>query len=346
LPEDEVLLAIDQVLDVLVAAHAQGVVHRDLKPENLFLTRSGQVKVLDFGIAHLRESKRASRLTQAGDAMGTPAYMAPEHARGLWDEVDARSDLWSVGASMFHLLSGLVVHDGRTVNEQLLAAMTVSAPKLVTVAGGVSPAISALVDRALAFEKDGRWPDARTMRAALRAAYEGVHGSRISTALPLRVDGAVPDRSVLRLRRAAESSESPAPPPAIVRVTVRAARWKSESVQTAIAASALVLAVLASALVVGFGRTEARTPAGPGPAASTTSVPLSPKPALSSNVIEVLPERGPPEMAATDLPLAPPPPSDSVKAPGGGGPGVRRDCVPPYVVDSETGKKRWKLECL
>jgi serine/threonine-protein kinase len=342
LPEEEVLLAIDQVLDVLVAAHAQGVVHRDLKPENLFLTRSGQIKVLDFGIARLRESKSASRLTQAGDAMGTPPYMAPEHARGLWDEVDARSDLWSVGASMFHLLSGTVVHEGRTVNEQLLGAMTQPAAPLSTLAPATSAPVCALVDRALAFEKDARWPDAATMRAALRSAYEDAHGTPISLALPLSVDGGVPDRSVLRLRRSPAPVDSPAPPPAIVRVALRPARWKSDSLQTAVAAVALALAVLGTVVLVGLGRAPRAPAAAAGSVPPAFLAPPPPKRETPPAVLEKLPEPGPPEMAATDLPVAPPPPTDSAKAPSA----PRRDCSPPYVVDGETGKKRWKIECL
>jgi serine/threonine-protein kinase len=198
--ERDVLLALDQVLDVLEVAHARGVVHRDLKPENLFLTRGGQIKVLDFGIARLRELSAASRLTQVGDSMGTPAYMAPEHARGLWDEVDERSDIWACGASMFHMLSGSVVHDGRTVNEQLLEAMTKPAAPIASAAPQVSASVAAVVDRALAFEKQARWPDAHSMREALRQAYREACGAPIEAAAPLTIDGGAPDCTHVRLR--------------------------------------------------------------------------------------------------------------------------------------------------
>ena len=114
-----VLLVSDQVLDVLCAAHDQGIVHRDIKPENLFLTSDGRVKVLDFGIARIDEQRGlAFGATQSGAPMGTPGFMAPEQARGRWDLVGPQSDIWSVGATMFTLLSGAAVHDGETVAEE------------------------------------------------------------------------------------------------------------------------------------------------------------------------------------------------------------------------------------
>ncbi|MBK8994515.1 MAG: serine/threonine protein kinase [Myxococcales bacterium] len=193
---DEVLSAADQVLDVLAHAHEKGIVHRDIKPENVFLTRAGAVKVLDFGIARLRELSTASTATRAGTTMGTPAFMAPEHARGLWDEVDAQSDLWSVGAAMYCMLSGRVVHEGRTTNEVLLAAMTKPAPQLCVTQPSVPEAVGAIVDRALMFDKAQRWPDARAMQDAIRRAYHRIHGAPISTQPPIVVPDVVPNRTL------------------------------------------------------------------------------------------------------------------------------------------------------
>ncbi len=172
LPAEEVLPLVDQLLDALAVAHEAGVVHRDLKPDNLFLTTEGVIKVLDFGIASLRElSSSDSSLTQTGALMGTPAYMPPEQARGRWNEVDARSDLWAVGAMMFALLTGDYVHRGGTVNEAVAMAITRHAPSLATVGPEQHPAVIQLVDRALAYEKDDRWQSARAMQAALRESY-------------------------------------------------------------------------------------------------------------------------------------------------------------------------------
>jgi serine/threonine-protein kinase len=170
----EVLRIVDKILDVLAAAHEQGIVHRDLKPDNIFLTRDGDVKVLDFGIARLVEPFGDDRATRTGVMIGTPSYMPPEQARGRSNLVDARSDLWAVGAMMYGLLTGHHVHEAETQNEVLLRAMTTPAPPLSTHAPDIHASIQKVVDRALAFEPDDRWQDARTMQAAVREALADV----------------------------------------------------------------------------------------------------------------------------------------------------------------------------
>lgn len=174
LPEARVLGIADQVLDVLVAAHDKGIVHRDIKPQNIFLTNTGQVKILDFGIARLREGTNVGNQTITGAFMGTPAYVPPEQARGRWDLVDARSDLWAVGATMYVLLTGKVVHGTGTTNEQLLAAMTRHAPSITLLRPDSSESIVDIVDRALAFEREARWPHARAMQLAVREALRAL----------------------------------------------------------------------------------------------------------------------------------------------------------------------------
>jgi len=178
---EEVLLIADKVLDILAAAHDKHIVHRDIKPDNIFLTLAGGVKVLDFGIARLREmsphlSPPKTSSTRSGSTMGTPAYMAPEQARARWDEVDGRTDLWSVGATMFKLLTGRVVHVADTINEQLLAAMTKPAPPLGTLVPTVPIPVLEVVDKSLQYVKEDRWPDARAMQRAIRDAYQAITG--------------------------------------------------------------------------------------------------------------------------------------------------------------------------
>jgi eukaryotic-like serine/threonine-protein kinase len=170
LPVSLVAQIIDRLLEILAVAHDAGIVHRDVKPENLFLTRDGTLKVLDFGIARLRELQGAKITLTGATSMGTPAFMPPEQARGRGELVSLRTDLWATGATMFTLATGRLVHDAETVNELLLAAMTRPAPPIRTVLPHIPAAIAAVVDRALAFDQSARWQDARTMQTALRKA--------------------------------------------------------------------------------------------------------------------------------------------------------------------------------
>jgi eukaryotic-like serine/threonine-protein kinase len=214
----EVVQIGDQILDVLAAAHEKGIVHRDIKPENIFLTSDGGLKVLDFGIARIREMSGApsASLTANGGIMGTPSFMPPEQALGNWSEVGPRTDLWAVGATMFTLLTGRYVHSGETLNQLLLAAMTKPARPIATVVPGVPQKLAEIIDRALAFDADKRWPDARSMQQALRAIPKEQLASSsplvlaaspsfvppsgglvqgVSTVSPLSSEGAPPRRS-------------------------------------------------------------------------------------------------------------------------------------------------------
>jgi serine/threonine-protein kinase len=170
LPPEDALSLVDQLLDILVAAHAKEIVHRDIKPENVFVTHEGTVKLLDFGVARLRNVNSGSVTTLLGTMFGTPAFMSPEQALGRTEQIDAQSDVWGVGAVMFSLISGRLVHVTQTLTEQLVAHASKPAPSLADVAPQTPPPIVAIVDRALAFEKDKRWSDARAMHQAIREA--------------------------------------------------------------------------------------------------------------------------------------------------------------------------------
>ena len=170
LPLHVVLTIMDAALEILAAAHEKGIVHRDFKPENLFLTSDRQLKMLDFGLARVRETSSGLRLTATGVPMGTPAFMPPEQAMALWDEVDARSDIWAVGASIWTLLTGSLVHTARTAPELLVRASTQQAAPILTACPVVPPAIASVIDRALRFHRLERFADAREMRAALHQA--------------------------------------------------------------------------------------------------------------------------------------------------------------------------------
>jgi serine/threonine-protein kinase len=182
MPVPVALAITEQLLDGLAAAHAAGIVHRDVKPANLFITTEGVVKVLDFGIARVRDIAQtgANAMTGAGVLLGTPAFMSPEQATGATDAIDARTDIWSAGATLFTLLSGRYVHDAEDMADMLLRAATFRAPSLREAMPRARTQLVELVDRALAFHQDARWPDAAAMRLAVRRAYRDVFGQLIA----------------------------------------------------------------------------------------------------------------------------------------------------------------------
>jgi serine/threonine protein kinase/predicted ATPase len=164
-----------QILHALAAAHRAGIVHRDIKPDNVFLTSiAGQadaVKVLDFGVAKLQESGATDKLTSVGAMIGTPAYMAPEQARG--GEIDGRADLYAVGACMFHALAGRVPFQATSSPALLYAILEQGPPDLAELRADVPPALSAVVARAMLKDPAARFASADAMRAAIEAVIGG-----------------------------------------------------------------------------------------------------------------------------------------------------------------------------
>jgi serine/threonine-protein kinase len=182
-----VLEIADELLDALAAAHTFGILHRDLKPDNLLVATDGNLRVLDFGIARMETQQGAeARLTINGCVMGTPGFMAPEQAKGDWSDVDARTDLWAVGATMFTLLTGRHVHVGRSQQELMIACLTQPAPSLREVDPNLPSRLAAIVDRALAYRPDSRWASAAQMRDEVRKALEQLRGSTAEAPPTLR----------------------------------------------------------------------------------------------------------------------------------------------------------------
>jgi serine/threonine-protein kinase len=190
LPVGEAVWIAQRVLDVLAVAHGYGIVHRDLKPENLFLTSDGRLKVLDFGVARVTESLPShlgelpeQTITRTGTALGSCAYMAPEQAIGNIAEIDGRTDLFGLGATLYRLLSGRAIFGDRADAELLICAATQQVPVLSSVGPGLPPAVCAVVDRALCFTKAERYPDAATMRfdvVALRTGKDPPYATAVA----------------------------------------------------------------------------------------------------------------------------------------------------------------------
>src|SRR6478609_393640 len=166
-----------QVLDVLRAAHDNGIIHRDIKPANLFLLRDGQVKVLDFGISRLRDGPEPTDSQATGSAMGTPFFMAPEQARGDASEIDTRTDLFGVGATLFRLISGTFLHTGEGSLQVTIQAANQRARSLDSVAPGTPRAVVELVAQAVAYDRAARWGSAEAMQEAVRQVHEALFGT-------------------------------------------------------------------------------------------------------------------------------------------------------------------------
>jgi serine/threonine-protein kinase len=175
-PPVEACRMLEPVLECLGNAHALGIIHRDIKPENLFLTKDGAVRVLDFGIARVSDSSNVSA-TRTGMVVGSPAYMSPEQALGKMNSVGPQTDVYAVGATLFALIAGATPHAGESTQEMIVMVATQSARPILSVAPDVPPAIARVIDRALAYDRDKRFPDARVMLEEMRAALAEVEGA-------------------------------------------------------------------------------------------------------------------------------------------------------------------------
>ena len=166
------------ILSALDYAHRHGIVHRDIKPANVMLTRTGDVKVMDFGIARAINDV-SSTMTSASAVMGTAQYLSPEQARG--EVVDARSDLYSTGVVLFELLTGRAPFTGDSA--VAIAYQHVSEMPAIpsTIDPGVSPEVDAVVMRALAKRADDRYQSASDFRADVERA---IAGSPVTAAIP------------------------------------------------------------------------------------------------------------------------------------------------------------------
>jgi eukaryotic-like serine/threonine-protein kinase len=191
-----------QIADGLAAAHAAGIVHRDLKPGNILLTRHGQVKILDFGLATMApESLEAASahvtkaVTDAGTTVGTTAYMSPEQARG--ETVDARTDLWSLGVVLYEMATRVRPFDGATT-AVIFEALLNRAPVPVRERNPkIPPELERIIGRLLEKDKALRYQSAADLGADLKRVERDSSAGRVAAVTaPARQRGGLPTYAI------------------------------------------------------------------------------------------------------------------------------------------------------
>jgi serine/threonine-protein kinase len=171
-----------QVAAALAKAAEHGIVHRDIKPENIMLTRSGEVKVADFGLARVPGKAERVELTQDGMTMGTPLYMSPEQVEGR--QLDPRSDLYSLGVTCYHMLAGSPPFAGETALSVAVQHLNKAPEPLENVRADLPPALCRIVHRMLAKEPEKRHPSARELLRDLRQVQTEHMGEQWPEHLP------------------------------------------------------------------------------------------------------------------------------------------------------------------
>jgi serine/threonine protein kinase len=300
-----------QTLAALAVAHDMGVVHRDLKPDNVMVLPGKDddgrprdiVKVCDFGIAKISDPRayRAAGqmdseapLTTAGFLVGTPEYMSPEQGRG--ERLDPRSDLYSVGVILFEMLTKRVPFDAQSAIGIVLKHLTEEPPSPSTLVSGVDPRLEAIAVRALRKFREERYPNAREMRAELRAVAEGPAAATLPASPPTPVEPPVEQEVATRATVPAPSDRPSvtAATVAMAAVAIAADATTGGGKPTLVGTTAVVaglpsrrrglllMGVTLAALVAGAGATAwmVRGPATSTAAASMTAPAVPPPPVM------------------------------------------------------------------
>jgi serine/threonine protein kinase/formylglycine-generating enzyme required for sulfatase activity len=234
LPEPQALALAAQLADALVAVHAAGIVHRDIKPHNILLTKDGTPKLADLGLAR---AELDHSITQSGMVLGTPHYMSPEQAEGKTREIDIRSDLYSFGATLYHIVCGKPPFEGPSAMVVLSKHVEEQIPSPKEAVPSLSDGLCQIIEKLMAKQKEDRYQTPAELLQDLRLVEQGQ--SPVSATL---ADGAstVRQRALLRAveaRKEAERQQSRS------QETVAATRKK---------APVLIVAGVAAVLLIGL----------------------------------------------------------------------------------------------
>ncbi|HUE84785.1 MAG TPA: serine/threonine-protein kinase [Vicinamibacterales bacterium] len=203
----ERLAILEDLCAALHYAHAAGIVHRDIKPANVMLNASGVVKILDFGIAR----SGGLDLTRAGDTVGTLNYMSPEQLAG--QEVDHRTDIYSVGALAYELVTYRMAFPGNIQTGVLLKILNADPPPIAPLIPGIDPDIPAMIDRALAKDPEARYQDLESWRQDLIV----VRNRLLETSSEIEIEEAADPDAETRVHSGRVASGTQAKPPSSAR---------------------------------------------------------------------------------------------------------------------------------
>ncbi|MDP6116043.1 MAG: serine/threonine-protein kinase, partial [Planctomycetota bacterium] len=251
IPESQAIAISIRVTRALQHASESAIIHRDIKPENIMINRDGKVKLTDLGLA---KEMLDSRVTQTGIALGTPHYMSPEQARGD-KEIDIRSDIYSLGATLYHMLTGQPPFVGKSAAVVITKHLMEQVPSPQEIKSEVSTGICKVIARMMAKEQEDRYPNPKALNQDLELVARGeepklgnIENKKTSVKVPLPVSPP------------AEESSRPPPKPRSSLRTRKSRRDKKKSLVAPILSAIIGLLLFALAALIVMNKSEPPKP--------------------------------------------------------------------------------------